>query len=296
MATINQCYNLLIYRCNKAGYLTGISPDDFNLLWPQAELRFFNSKYKEYGLTKKINDTLSKVKSAPIAITVDNAGKYTFPTDLLHESSITHTYQGTQREVVEFEDDRLANKLSSDYDAPNEEFPIYVRYNTYFQFYPITLATAILTYLKQPVSSFWAYTLIGVATTNTLVGGSGYTTGIYTNVPFVGGTGTGAKGSISVVGGVVTNVAIDVPGSNYTVGDTLTVTTANLGGTGSGFTVKVATTTANRPVYDPVNSVQPVWSSDDVDAICYLIMQDFGIFSRDQEAENFAQVQFKTQS
>jgi len=295
MATIDQCYKLLKYRGNKSAYLSNISPDDFNLLWPQAELRFFNSKYKEYGITKKVNDTISKVKSDPLTITIDNAGKYVFPADMLHESSVTYIYEGTQVEVVEVADDRLANLLSSAYEYPTSEFPIYVRYKTYLQFYPINLGNAILTYLKQPVSSFWGYNISGsILTTSSLTGGATYTNGTYTNVPLTGGTGKGAQATIVVAGAVVTTVTITNTGSGYIVGDLLSAASSNIGGTGSGFTVTVATISGSRnPVYNPSTSVNPVYSDTDIDAICYLILQDFGVNVRDQEVENFALTQSK---
>lgn len=157
---INDVYLRFKYLANKSGYSSFISPQEFNLIFNSAELKFFNNKYAAYGTTKRIDDTLSKVKTAPTVISIDGAGKYTFPVDMLHESSITATFNGTQVEVTEWMDDRLGNKLSSSYDAPSTEFPIYVRYNTYLQFYPITLGAATLTYLKKPTAAKWNYTLV----------------------------------------------------------------------------------------------------------------------------------------
>lgn len=296
MATINDCFNLLKYRGNANSYLANISPDQFNQLWPYSELRFFNSKYKQYGETQKINDTISKVKTNPISITIDGAGKYTFPADMLHESSVTHVYNGIQQEVTLFEDNRLANKLSSSVDAPTLEFPIYLRYSTYLQFYPITLATANLTYLKQPVPSFWAYTINGtILTLNSLVGGTGYTNGTYTNVYLAGGSGKGMAATVVVTGGIATTVTVTNGGVNYLTTDTLLVSNSYLGGTGSGFSIRVATIVANqpRPTWNSANSVNPVYNDTDIDEIVYLILSDFAINTRDQEVGNFALTQEK---
>lgn len=82
-----------------------------------------------------------------------------------------------------------------------------------------------------------------IDTLGTLTAGSGYTTdGTYTDVSLSGGTGSGAKGTITVVGGAVTLVTITSKGTGYTADDTLTTTASNIGGGGSGFSVKVATT------------------------------------------------------
>ena len=83
-----------------------------------------------------------------------------------------------------------------------------------------------------------------VATLGTIVGGSAYTNGTYNDVTLTGGTGTGAKATIVVSGGAVTTVTITAAGTGYTVGDSLTAPAASIGGTGSGFSVPIATITA----------------------------------------------------
>ena len=73
--------------------------------------------------------------------------------------------------------------------------------------------------------------------------GSGYTNGTYNSVPLLGGSGTGAIASTVVVSvGAVTSITLGVNGigSGYAYGDTLFVSSLNIGGTGSGFSVPVA--------------------------------------------------------
>jgi hypothetical protein len=86
------------------------------------------------------------------------------------------------------------------------------------------------------------FTFTGIALTlNTLVGGSSYTNGTYSNVTLTGGSGTGAKATIVVSGAAVTSVTLTAGGNGYVVGNTLSATAASIGGTGSGFSIKVAT-------------------------------------------------------
>lgn len=80
-----------------------------------------------------------------------------------------------------------------------------------------------------------------VLTLNTLVGGTLYTNGTYTNVTLTGGSGSGAKATIVVAGATVTTVTLTAAGNGYAVGDTLSATAATIGGTGSGFSINVAT-------------------------------------------------------
>ena len=79
----------------------------------------------------------------------------------------------------------------------------------------------------------------GIKTLGTITGGSGYANGSYTNVALTGGSGAGAKASITVAGGAVTAVTITTVGAGYAVGNTLSASNTSLGGTGAGFSVPV---------------------------------------------------------
>jgi len=80
----------------------------------------------------------------------------------------------------------------------------------------------------------------GIRTLNTLVGGSGYTNGTYTNVSFTGGSGAGGKATIVVSGGAVTSVTVTTFGAGYQVGNTLSAPNTSLGGSGAGFSIQVS--------------------------------------------------------
>lgn len=85
-----------------------------------------------------------------------------------------------------------------------------------------------------------------INTMNTLVGGSGYVDGSYSDVPLTGGTGFEATANIVVSGGAVTVVTLVDHGVAYVVGDTLSASNADLGGSGSGFSIKVASLYAQK--------------------------------------------------
>jgi hypothetical protein len=88
--------------------------------------------------------------------------------------------------------------------------------------------------------------MVGVL--GTITGGSGYTNGTYGGVSLTGGSGSNATANITVSGGIVTEVAILNPGVNYVVGDVLSAPASSIGGTGSGFSVPVNSTTINSAV------------------------------------------------
>jgi len=96
------------------------------------------------------------------------------------------------------------------------------------------------------------------ATLGAITGGSAYTTGTYFDVPLTGGSGSGALATITVAGGAVTAVTITDGGLQYGVANTLSAAAANIGGTGSGFSVPVASVT---------NSGGTSWLGDNFDPV-----------------------------
>jgi hypothetical protein len=84
-----------------------------------------------------------------------------------------------------------------------------------------------------------AITSSAIQTLGAITAGSGYTNGTYTNVPLTGGSGSNATATVVVSGGVVTSVTITLRGASYVVGNTLSASNTNLGGTGAGFSIPV---------------------------------------------------------
>lgn len=73
-------------------------------------------------------------------------------------------------------------------------------------------------------------------------GGTGYNgsvTHTFTAVPLTGGSGSGAQATVTCTSGVVTAIAITTAGTGYNVGDLLSASNTNLGGSGSGLSVYV---------------------------------------------------------
>ena len=97
-----------------------------------------------------------------------------------------------------------------------------------------------------------------ILTLGAITAGTSYTTGTYSNVSLTGGSGSNAVATIVVSGGGVTSVTVTNGGTGFVVGDTMSALAANIGGTGSGFSIPVATvgnttgTTWLGDNYDPV--------------------------------------------
>jgi len=84
-----------------------------------------------------------------------------------------------------------------------------------------------------------AITTSNIKTLGAITAGSGYVDLTYTNVPLTLGAGENATATIVVSGGAVTSVTITNRGAGYQVGDSLSASSATLGG-GSGFAVLVS--------------------------------------------------------
>jgi len=119
---------------------------------------------------------------------------------------------------------------------------------------PNTGYTAELHFYYYPESIVQAI----IASFGTLTGGSGYTNGLYYNVQLTGGSGTAAYADITVSGGAVTSVVIRNGGCLYKVGNTLSAAAANIGGTGTGFSV---------PVASVINVTGTSWLGDNFDTV-----------------------------
>lgn len=105
-----------------------------------------------------------------------------------------------------------------------------------------------------------------------IVAGTGYTNGTYYNVPLVGGSGANATATFVVISSFVSSVTINNSGSLYLVGDTLTVSASNLGGSGAGFSVTVASI---------VNPTGTSWLGDNYDPVLfYGAMREAMIFMK----------------
>jgi len=91
-----------------------------------------------------------------------------------------------------------------------------------------------------PVGNYvTAITTSNIKTLGAITGGSAYVNGTYTNVNLTGGSGAGAKATVTVSGGSVTAVTLTARGAGYQVGDVLSASNTQLGGAGAGFSIPV---------------------------------------------------------
>ena len=166
---VNDLYRICQFAVNKAqnGYLT---PSEFNLIINQAQVSYQDYLLGEfqqyqygrpqarinYSQNENIRQRLSPlIKQA--TLTIDGtSGEAPYPADYVQADAITTT---TLKRVRYVQQDALYSYYNSEID-PIETNPIYLLEPTGFQFYPITLGIAILTYVKDAPQIVWAYNLV----------------------------------------------------------------------------------------------------------------------------------------
>ena len=133
-------------------------------------------------------------------------------------------------------------------------------YNTelHYFYYPPSIVQGLITTLNA-----------------TLTGGTLYTPGLYQNIPMTGGSGSGATCDILVnSSGNVSTVTLQNGGNFYQAGDILSVATSSIGGTGSGFFIKVATIG---------NANGQSWLGDNYDPVLfYAAMREVVLFQKQE--------------
>ena len=125
-----------------------------------------------------------------------------------------------------------------------------------------------------------------ITTTSNIVAGTSYTAGTYLGVPLTGGQGTNAIADIVISGGGIVSVTIRNGGSLYVTGDVLSASSVNIGNTGSGFTVQVATVS---------NSAGTSWLGDNYSPVLlYGAMREAILFQKgEQDMVNYYEKQFQ---
>lgn len=183
--------------------------------------------------------------------------------------------------------DKDVNFIREAYPNPNAEgTPKY-----YAQFKPYTYIigpTPDADYQTELHYYYYPVTIVqgGIAGFGTITPGSGYTDGIYEQVPLTGGDGSNAVATITVSGGVVTAVTLTNPGYFYTNGNILSASASSIGGTGSGFSI---------PVNNILNPTGTSWLGDNFESVLlYGALREAIIFQKgEQDMVNYYEQKYQ---
>jgi len=246
--TVDEVYKLVQFIINKnqQGYL---SPDDFNRVMDAGQrlyISYLLGLFQQYTPGRPIarvelgQNSVVRQRLAPviykILLTVDGSGNANYPTDYLQPDAMW-TSTGFKR-IRYVEQDSIDSFVNSAID-PVATNPIYLIENTRFQFYPVTIANANLSYIGQPKNVVWAYRTdgnqrpvytTGIASVPVIQGGSGYVSATITFAPPA--SGITATGTVTIQSGVITAIVMTNNGTGYN--NTIPVITFTpVGGTGA---------------------------------------------------------------
>jgi len=166
---VNDMYRICQFAVNKAqnGYLT---PSEFNLVINQAQVSYQDYLLGEfqqyqygrpqaritYSQNENIRQRLTPLITEATLTINGTSGEASYPNDYVQvDSIITSDF----KRVRYAQQDSLYSYYNSEID-PIATNPIYLIESGKFQFYPKTLGTAILTYIKDAPEIVWAYTIV----------------------------------------------------------------------------------------------------------------------------------------
>lgn len=174
--TIDSAFRFVSYVANKE--VSGvITPAQFNLLAPLAQLSFVNDrianvkKYRphdpvpEYGwnITQKIKEELSALYTSQVVTLTSGVGP--MPTNFLYlDVLLTPAGSPPQRIIEEKNVDEFMILKASAIKPPTATYPIFYRVATNIVtnvvVAPTTFATCQMFYVRQPTDPVWGYDIV----------------------------------------------------------------------------------------------------------------------------------------
>jgi hypothetical protein len=163
---INEVYKLVSYLVDKYQG-TYLSPDDFNMVINMAQIQYLAALTEDTGnptrnpkaptgmaTSATLVDMISSfITESTVTITSQLGPK---PADLYKTVALRTTDDNYAVRFVPA--DRVASHIDNAIDPPSLTDPIYYEIGSNYKFFPSTLASAKLTYVKNPQTLKWAYT------------------------------------------------------------------------------------------------------------------------------------------
>ena len=167
MEDVNDWYTLILFILNKnqQGYL---APSKFNLIINEAQnmyQSFLLGSFQAYTPGRAVarvelgQNAVIRQRLAPTIkkalLTIEVGGTCVYPDGYIQSDSML---TDNNKRIKLVQQDSLYSYLSSTID-PVETNPIYLIEDANFQFYPLTLGEAKLTYVQKAPAITWAFTL-----------------------------------------------------------------------------------------------------------------------------------------
>ena len=186
MVNVNDVLKFVNFVTNKETDGNTMTAEQYNTLLKSVNMDFFKYRYGlperyqagqplppiSWEVTQKITDALRafKVRTGVdiAAVTLDNLGRWTIPSNYVHYSSIGRVdvtsvacdeFDEDVHDIEVLSDAQVNGRLANSITKPTAIDPCCVFYNSYIQFYPKNISGVTITYLRMPVTPVYGYTL-----------------------------------------------------------------------------------------------------------------------------------------
>ncbi len=160
-------YSIMLYAVAKNKSQGYLSPDDFNNVIHLGQLGYLDyllGQFQQYqtgrpiarvqfGMNEQTRQTITALIQRPVPLSVDVTGLSLYPSDFQQVDAMYTVAMDRIRYVAQH---KLPATLKSVID-PVATNPIYLIVDEGFQFYPITLGSALLSYVKTPPNIVWGF-------------------------------------------------------------------------------------------------------------------------------------------
>lgn len=168
---INECYILVKDICGKNLQQGYVSPDQFNTAINQGQQSFVDyllGQYQQYqakrpipvvafGETQRIRTSIAPLIYEKIIPVNNITGIGSFPYGFLQVDAMWGQYGYYNIRFTE--QDRLSSNIRSVIDTPTTQEAVYLIRHEGFQFFPETIGNVRCSYVSNPPSMRWGYTL-----------------------------------------------------------------------------------------------------------------------------------------
>jgi len=135
-----------------------LSIEAYNVLLEQANYDYLNYRYFKWEKSRDESDDLKFLKDVNESETI-TAGLWSLPYDFYRLSSVLVDTTGTPTYCDVITDMELAERLIDSLTAPSATYPVCTVDNENIRFYPSTITSADITYLRYPDTPVYAQKL-----------------------------------------------------------------------------------------------------------------------------------------
>ena len=239
---IYQTVNFIVDKVRN-GYIT---PEEFSKAIDVGQTSKYQNYINEYRAGSEFAMEALRPFFTHTSLTSSVSGLVTYPDDFGYLQNAYVSQNGVEYAIFEILHDELEYYTSSKISPLSSTNVKLIQEGVGCQLYPKRKITAEYHYISKPTTPELIYTTDGVTITpivgtgysvivNSISGGaiagftynspmgSGFIDGSYTDIPIIGGSGTGATCDMIVVNGSVLSTSPSNGGTGYVIGDVVTI-------------------------------------------------------------------------